>query len=85
MVPSMRDKLKVIAKAWMLERCPAEGEGGTRFGNEDIGDGSMDTETGKPCDCLDSLTDLLVLVHLADEPDVEWGKRQASSTKGAAG
>lgn len=46
------------AKAWMLERCPAEATG-TRFGTEDVDSGDTDTETGVACDCLDALTKLL--------------------------
>lgn len=46
------------AKAWMLERCPAEATG-TRFGTEDVETVDTDTETGNPCDCLDALTKLL--------------------------
>lgn len=46
------------AKAWMLEQCISEATG-TRFGTENVDDGSADTETGKPCDCLDTLTKLL--------------------------
>lgn len=50
--------LRERAKVWMLERCPAELTG-TRFGAEDVEDTSSDTESGKPCDCLDALTLLL--------------------------
>ena len=46
------------AKAWMMERCPAEATG-TRFGTDDVESGDTNTETGKPCDCLDALTKLL--------------------------
>jgi hypothetical protein len=46
------------AKAWMLERCPSELQG-TRFGTDDVESNDTDTESGKPCDCLDTLTVLL--------------------------
>ena len=63
------------AKAWMLERCPAEATG-TRFGTDDVESGDTDTETGKPCDCLDALTTLIDAERADERSDIirssEW-------------